>query len=547
MEVIKTNTLSFRYPGSKEYAVDDISVTVFEGEFVVLCGESGSGKTTLQSLLKPEIAPKGEISGEIQLFGKDIKSLDSRESAEKIGFISQNVEYQIVNHTVRNELAFGLQNIGLSNNEITSIIAETAEYFGLSAMMDERVDTLSGGTKQLLVLASQCAMHPKLLILDEPTSQLDPIAAERLLTILRKLCDEYSMTVLISEHRLHNVIPLADKLIVLEGGKVIFDGLPEDIDLTTLKESEFLSFAVPSHMRLCLEMGAGKAPVTLAQGRRFFRERLLSPKHTEIERNGKKENGETAISVKHLYYSYDAENYVLKDFSLRVNSGTIFALMGENGAGKTTALRLLCGSLRSKKGKICFFGKASEKSDIKLAYLPQRCEALFAGMTIREDMQRALKNSKCTKEEKEKLISVQADFFDLGDILERHPYDVSGGQMQKSALAMLMLLEPDIIFLDEPTKGMDNVFKHRFGEKLKQLAKQGRTIFMVCHDTEFCAEYADECALLFDGAVISQQSAKEFFSENYFYTTSARKMTSGIFKNAVTEDEVLDLWRKNLS
>ena len=549
MEAIKVSSLSFKYPKADEYALKEIDFSVGEGEFVVLCGESGSGKTTLQSLLKPFLAPKGEKSGEILVFGKSVEEYSAAEGAKTVGFIQQNVEYQLVTHSVRSELAFALQNLGFSNSEITSRIAESAEFFSLSSILDERVDSLSGGQKQLLTLAAQCAVHPRLLILDEPTSQLDPISAEKLLGVLRKLSDEFSLTVFISEQRLQNVIPLADRLICVEKGRIIFNDRPKKLSSFSPK-SEFLLSAMPPQTRICLSLGAETAPLTIREGRAFLASLVPEAKEKAlIERSRAVPDSETAVRAKSLYYSYDAVNYVLRDFSLEVKKGRIFALLGENGSGKTTALKLLCGILDAKKGKLEIAGVSAKKKKRgfeNAAYLPQKCEALFAGPTIFDDLYSFASSLPLSKDEIKKRIDEVSSFFGIEEILERHPYDVSGGEMQRSALAMLLLKEPDILFLDEPTKGMDSLFKKRFGETLRELAKKGKTVFMVCHDTEFCASFADECAMLFDGRVISESDSRSFFLSNYFYTTAARKMSVDVFENAVTEEEVLALCEKNL-
>ena len=547
MEAVRIENLSFKYPSCEVPALDGVDLSFNEGEFVVLCGRSGSGKTTLQTLLKPELSPKGERGGSIKLFGRDVLSLSQRESAEQIGFIRQNVEYQTVTHSVRSELAFGLENIGLSNHEITARIAESAAFFSLSDMLDERVSSLSGGQKQILSLASQCAMHPKLLILDEPAAQLDPVTAERLLNMLRKLCSEFSMTVLLAEHRLHELVPLADRLIVLEEGKAVFSGAPRNLG-DIINRNAFLFHSLPLQMKL-FPCENGGLPLTVSEGRAQLRRLIPSPQVTSLPEKKEKPNVANALEIKHLYYSYDEGNFVLKDLSLSVKKGGIFALLGENGSGKTTLLRLIGGILKSKRGKISFEGEGKRRSHAcgpKVAMLPQKCEALFAGPTVLDDLMNALEASGLEKDEKLALIQKQAEFFEIEGILSKHPYDVSGGEMQRSALAAVMLAEPDILLLDEPTKDMDELFKKKLGEKLRLLCDCGLTVFAVCHDTEFCAAYADECALLFDGRVISRLPSDEFFSKNYFYTTTACKLSAGIFDSAVTDDQVIELCKRNL-
>lgn len=547
MEIIKLNNLTFSYPGTDKPALSNINLSIRQGEFVVLCGKSGSGKTTLQRLLKPELKPEGSLSGDILLFGENVKKLSARESACKIGFVQQNVEYQLVTHSVRSELAFGLENINLSNEEITARIAETASFFSLSNVLDNRVSTLSGGQKQLLCLASVCAMHPDVIILDEPVSQLDPVTVEKFINVLKKLRDEFSITIIISEHRLEELIPVADKIIALENGQITFCDSPDKM-INKAEKGSFLYDAMPTHLRLCSKLNIQADGITVSDAKKALIKVLPNPEYTSIPSVKSDIADDEALKIKHLYYSYEGNDFVLNDLSLAVNKSCVFALMGENGSGKSTLIKLLTGVLKSKKGSIELFGK--KLKDYKNMYdteasLPQKVETLFAGPTINDDMLSCLAAMKISKAEKQKLINKQADFFGIHHLLKKHPYDVSGGEMQKSALAMVMLKECKILFLDEPTKGMDNSFKKELGDKLTELSENGITVFMVCHDVEFCAVYAHKCALLFDGRIIAQNDTANFFAGNYFYTTTASRMTRGLFVNSVTESMVEELWAKN--
>lgn len=548
MVSFKLNNYSFSYPGEKEAALKDINLEINEGEFIVLCGKSGSGKSTLLRALKPELTPRGKKEGEIIFFGKSQDSFTQRDSAENIGFMLQNVQYQTVTHTVRSELAFALENLGLDSKTIRLRISEICTYFALDKIIDSKTSELSGGQKQLLCLASIVAIHPKAIILDEPTSQLDPMSACSFLDTVQRLCRENAITLIISEHRLENLIPLAHRVIIMEDGKIISNCKGKDIDSALLQENEFVNCSMPFSMKLHSALKLkGEKPMTVARGRSTL-EKAMEGKltYTKCEQSPKKLSDDIAVEMKNVSFAYDSKGYVIKNMSLKINRGSFTALMGANGAGKTTALSLMCGILPCKRGKIKLLGKDIDKCNISFALLPQECESLFGCNTIKEDLEYVLKASGITKDERDRRIKEVCDFTEITPLLLKHPYDVSGGEMQRAALAMVLLREPEIIFLDEPTKGMDNLFKISFAKKIRELCQRGVSVVMVSHDTEFCAEYCDECAMIFDGQCILKENSHDFFSQNYFYTTAANKISRGIFDNAVTGKQVLTLCEKNL-
>lgn len=550
----KIKNLSFFYPDATKAALKNIDLEAEQGEFIVICGRSGSGKSTLLRLLKPEMAPRGKTDGEISFFSKKKEEFSLKESAQNIGFLLQNTQYQAVTHTVRSEIAFGLENLGLDSKAIRLRIAELSAYFSLESIIDKKISELSGGQIQLVCLASIVAMHPKVLILDEPTSQLDPVTASVFLDTVEKLCRENGMTVIITEHRLENVVPVADRVIVMENGEIVNNSSPRDITGELLRENDFMSCSVPVPMRLCSQLGLeGQIPLSVAEGHKML-EALLENKlkYTVPEREERKTSTEIAIRMKNVRYAYDNSGYVLKGMELSVKKGSFTAVLGSNGAGKTTALYLMSGILECKSGKIKLFEKnikkykPSELYSGMVAVLPQKCESLFAGNTVKEDLENILRASGASKEERKQRIEAVSEFTEISSILDRHPYDISGGEMQKAALAMVLLKEPKIIFLDEPTKGMDNLFKKRFAQKITQLCQSGVTVVMVSHDAEFCAEYCDECVMIFDGICALQENKYDFFAQNFFYTTAANKIARDIFPTAVTQRQVLELCKKNL-
>lgn len=548
----RLKNFSFAFPDGKT-ALSSISLEIPHGQFVVLCGKSGSGKTTLLKALKPELSPRGKSSGSIEIFGVEKSALPRRESAEKIGYVLQNFELQAVTHEVKSELFFGLESLGFSPEKASLRAAETAQLFSLEKLLGKRISELSGGQKQLVNLASICAMNPQVLLLDEPTAQLDPVSAQRLIDIVTTLCREYGVTVIISEHRLEKLIPVADRVLVLENGRLANDSPPEKISAAVFENNGFIRACLPFPMRLYYSLGfSGDAPTDIEKGRKWLSSLMKDNEEKAVFQKTPPEEKETAVRVKNLYYSYDGKEYVLKGLNVRVKQGSFFAVLGANSAGKTTFLNLTGGLLKAKKGKIELFSKdinrysSTELYRGNIAFLPQNCESLFAGPTVLDDLKNALAAEKLSETQQTGLIAEVSGFCKIESLLESHPYDISGGELQRAALAMVLLRKPRLLLLDEPTKGMDSLFKIQLAEKLRSLCSGGVTVIMVSHDTEFCAEYCDECALIFDGRCVFCGDAKDFFSENCFYTTAASKMTRGIFKNAVSESEVLALCKKNL-
>lgn len=545
--------LSFSYPSSDKKALSNINLDIKNGEFTVICGRSGSGKSTLLRMLKPELTPHGKIQGKIMFFGKDKKDFSQRESAEKIGYLLQNTEYQTVTHSVRSELSFGLENLGLDSNTIRLRIAEISAYFSLEGILDKKISELSGGKKQLVCLASILSMHPKTVIFDEPTSQLDPMAAEAFLSTVKKLCDENGITVIITEQRLQNIIPMADRVIVMENGRIISDSAPAEIPSSLFSSNEFINLSMPTPMRLFSSLpNNGTLPLTVADARKKLHEILAVSEPITKKNREKIKESEIAVEAKNVWFSYDKKNYILNDFNLKVPKGSFFAILGANAAGKSTALSVMSGLLPCKSGKIKIFGENIKKYSESRFYnefaaiMPQNPESLFSCNTLGEELQKTLSSQKLKTEEKKERISDIADKAEISHLLDRHPYDLSGGEMQRAALALVLLKKPKIIFMDEPTKGMDDVFKKQYAAIIRTLCNEGITVITVSHDTEFCAKYADFCAMIFDGMCVSKAPKDEFFSNNYFYTTNANKIAREYFPDAVTEEEVLGLCIKNL-
>lgn len=547
MEILKIENLTFTYPNSGKPAISNLSFTAEKGQFITLCGMSGCGKTTLLRHLKPCLAPFGEKSGSILFNDSPIESLDAREQASRIGFVQQNPDNQIVTDKVWHELAFGLESLGFSTGEIRSRIAEMASFFGIQTWFDKNVSQLSGGQKQLLNLASVMAMQPSVLILDEPTSQLDPIAAQEFLETLAKINRELGTTIILSEHRLEDAFPISDRVIVMENGSIITDAPPRETG-TLLKEMKNSMFAaLPTPMRIYYFVDNSlDCPVTVREGRKWLDDFANT---NTIDKNAVvcKQPAlfdETAVEVKNAYFRYEKEGEdVIKDLSVKIGKGEFYAIVGGNGTGKTTALSLMSGLNTPYSGKVLIFGTDIKQVPGKysglLGVLPQNPQSLFVKKTLRLDLYDVLEGQKLTQEERKRRVAQVCTMCGLTDLIERHPYDLSGGEQQRAALAKILLLQPQIILMDEPTKGLDADFKQKFSEILTGLRKQGVTVIMVSHDIEFCAKYADRCAMFFNGKIMSEDEPHKFFSGKNFYTTAANRMARGHIPEAVLAEDVI--------
>jgi energy-coupling factor transport system ATP-binding protein len=526
LEAYRIENLTFFYPTRKKAALRNISLKINSGEFITLCGSSGCGKTTLLRHLKPAVALHGEKSGVIFFNGVPIEDVSARDAAAKIGFVFQSPENQIVTDKVWHELAFGLESLGASTSEIRLRVAETANFFGIQEWFHKSVTELSGGQKQILALASVMVMSPSVLIFDEPTAQLDPIAAGEFLSMVAKINRELGVTVILSEHRLEDAFPLSSRVIAMDDGQIV----------SHLKNS-----AMPTPMRVWTACGKkGDCPMTVRDGAEWLATQEIKKFSQEIltEETNKANSMRDclaatdktdlevtrytpAIILKDIFFRYEKNlPDAIKGLSFTANYGEITAILGGNGSGKTTALSIMCGLCKPYRGKII--------AEQKVFALPQNPQALFSAKTVREDLF-----------EISKKIGGVVKLCCLEELLDFHPYDLSGGEQQRAALAKVLLLQPKILLLDEPTKGLDAEYKQIFAAILKKLTNAGAAVVLVSHDVEFCAEYADRCALLFDGAIATENISRKFFSRNNFYTTAANRMARKILPEAITASDII--------
>lgn len=561
MDILQIEDLTFTYPQADKPVLNHFSLNVKQGDFIVLCGVSGCGKTTLLRLIKKQLAPNGNTEGTIFYRGTPISELDLKRSACEIGFVRQDPDLQIVTDRVWHELAFGLENMGFDTQTIRRRVGEMACFFGIDNWFRKRTDALSGGQKQLLNLASVMVMQPELLLLDEPTSQLDPIATADFIATLQKLNRELGLTVILVEHRLEEVFSIADKVCLMEQGRVLFYDSPSQVGslLTQTSPAHPMTGSLPSAARifngLCAggwPSGAEECPLTVRDGR-FFLSGHFHSDTAVTNRSDDLPKGNPAAELSAVWFRYDKDGPdILEDLSLTIYEGEFFALLGGNGSGKSTLINVLTGISKAYHGSIRFFGrpmKSYRKAELflqNLAVLPQNPHFMFIHDRIREDYEQMCETMQLSQQEAAKEIARVSELLQISSILDSHPYDVSGGELQRAALGKILLLKPRLLLLDEPTKGMDAHAKSVLGRHLQQMQQHGVTIFLVTHDVEFAAYYATRCGLLFDRQITSIGNPVTFFADNNFYTTAANRMARRLFPQAITCEDVIKRCRAQM-
>lgn len=564
MEILRVDGLKFSYPNQLKKSLNNINFSIDEGDFVLICGESGCGKSTLLRHLKPELSPHGQVSGDIYYYSQKINDYSSKQLASEIGYVLQNPDSQIVTDKVWHELAFGLENMGLDTQSIRLRVAEMASFFGIQGWFRKNVNDLSGGQKQLLNLASIMAMQPKILILDEPTSQLDPIAAKDFIDTLVRINKELSTTIIMTEHNLEDIYSVCDKVIVMEDGKVICNDTNYKVaDILSGDKNHKMFKSLPTPSKIYNQLNgylecASKSPLTVKDCRQWLNDSMdevtiKKLDDTETEINIDEKDREIAIELKDVYFQYNKiSEPTIRDLSFKVYKGEIYSILGGNGTGKSTTLSLVARQRKPQRGKIFINNIEMKKYNNKslyennLALLPQNPQSLFVFETVREDLEEVLILQNKDRKYIDKGVKRVSKLLDIEHLLEHHPYDLSGGELQRACMAKVMLLNPKIILLDEPTKGLDAYCKEEIGKMLLRLRDMGVTIVVVSHDIEFSARYSDRCAMFFDGSIVSEGTPKEFFLGNNFYTTVSNRIARNIFEDTLIYEDVVSLCKKNI-
>ena len=547
MEILRIENLNFQYVNEEKLVLNDINMSIEEGDFLVLCGATGSGKTTLLKMLKREIAPNGNKRGTIFYQGKDLKEYNDKELVSEIGYVFQNPDSAIVTDKVWHELAFGLENLGYDNQNIRMKVGEIANYFDMQTWFDMDTNSLSGGQKQILNLASVMVMQPKVLLLDEPTSQMDPVSASNFFQTLKKINHELGTTIIIIEHRLEEIFLLADKIALLDDGKLAVYDEVKKASKEILNYSN-ININIPTPLKLYHELECeDEVPLTIKDGKKLLGKYNFS-ENSQYDKPLLREKNK-AIEIKNGWFRYSKNSKdILKGIDLDIRIGEVYSLIGGNGVGKSTLVNVIANNLKLYTGNV----KINEKSISKyknnslysenLVVLPQNPDDLFVSEMVSHELYE-MKN--IYSDNFENRVKEIIDDFDLEELLSRHPYDLSGGEKQKVALAKILLLNPKIILFDEPTKGLDWTSKIKLVEIIKRLKKKNVTCFLVTHDIEFASLVSDYCGLLFNGTIVSENSSNLFFKNNHFYTTATNKLMREINDNIVVYDDMIKWIKEN--
>lgn len=593
--IIQIRDLTFAYAAGDEPVLSDINIDIGSGEFVIIMGSSGSGKTTLLKMLKRNMIPAGRYSGRVYIYGKEADKLTDRENAAGIGYVSQDPDNQIVTDKVWHELAFGLENLGMDNVTIRKKVAEMSEYFGITGWYDREVSKLSGGQKQILNLASVMVMQPGILLLDEPTANLDPLAAIRFLDVVKRINQELGVTVVMVEHNLEHIYADADRIIAIDKGRVAANSSPKKAAADIITAGSFLIEGLPVASRLYSGYNkkngnsvvsynnvnidsnnkdnhilSDEIPLTVKEGRRWYvnykkvygkditkdkdkinnfagksiindkvikkdvleednitgnknKKRIGFIKKNNLENKSSRKNTDnienTVCQLKNVSYSYNKKlPYIIDGVDVSFKEGQITAILGGNGEGKSTMLKLIAGIIEPVRGKII--------SNKRIIMLPQDPKAVFTEVSVEEELAEVLMDkgngiyNNMPMEDKREIVEQIIEEFGLNDIRKNNPYDISGGQQEKLAIAKVLLLKPEVLLLDEPTNGLDPYFKKTLGKLLKKINAGGVTIIIVSHDLEFVDSFCDDVIMLFDRKVAAQDSTHKFLRDNMFYTTN---------------------------
>ena len=557
MEQIKISGLNFSYPDSDGKSLTNVNLSIREGDFLLIFGRSGCGKTTFLKQLKPAVTPFGKRSGSILFCGTEIGALSLREQSGRIGYVSQSPDNQIVTDKVWHELAFGLESLGCDSGTIRLRVAEMASFFGIQSWFFRPVTDLSDGQRQILNLASVMVMQPEVLLLDEPTSQLDPVATSNFVQMLRKINEELGVTVVVSEHHLEEVLPVCSRVVFMEKGRIAADTRPSEIGGAMKKLNSDMAAALPACVRICAEFETGETPVTVKGARQWLERRVrprpkTGPKAGPGGRRRPEKKEEPAVVLDDVWFRYDRKSAdIVRGVSLKIRRGVLYSILGGNGVGKSTLLSVIGGIGRPYRGKVTLLGRDLERIGRGERYrgllgcLPQDPRDLFRRSTVGQDLEDMADEACRGGAAAGARLSGLVDFFRLKPLLGRHPFDLSGGELQCAALAKVLLTEPKILLLDEPTKGIDSVFKKKLADLFAALKRAGKTIVMVSHDLDFCASCSDDSALMFNGEILSENATRKFFIGNSFYTTSANRIARRVFPEALTCEEVIRSCREH--
>lgn len=540
LALFKIKNLTYYYPDSATPALSGIDLEIDEGEFILVTGASGSGKSSLARVLAGLVPDfyGGRFYGRVTLRGREVRDIDRRTLTGQVGMVFQDPEKQLVMTGVEAEIAFGLENLGFSQAEMRRRVAEVTGFLGLGRLKKEYTANLSGGEKQKLILAAVLAMHPRVLVLDEPTSQLDPLAAEDLFNLLKRLNEELGYTIILIEQRLERCFHLAGRVLVMSGGKILRDDSPAGIAGWASGNDLRLMPPVP---RLFSAAGFANIPVTVAEGRKklkkIFKQHSLDGGASRYGQADVQAAGcAVLMELRNIWFSYPGGREALRDVSLQIHKGEFVAVLGENGAGKSTMLKNMAGLLRPDRGKVIFKGKAMEQNNPGplIAFLSQNPNDYLFQDTVEEELFFTLKNFGLPDDG---IVEQLLDELKLSGVKLANPRDLSSGERQRVALASILAARPELLILDEPTRGLDYRLKSELGAFLAGLVTAGKSVVLVTHDVEFAAEYATRVVMMSDGNIVSAGPTHEVMEESVFFTTQIGKLFRDFHGGVLTFEE----------
>ncbi|MEE8824278.1 putative HMP/thiamine import ATP-binding protein YkoD [Lentilactobacillus sunkii] len=540
-ELIKVDHLTFTYPDQKTPVIDDVNLVINRGQFVVIAGATGSGKTTLINHFKKELVPNGDRQGQVLINQKPISKLSKLESAKTVGYVAQDPTIQPIMSTVIDELAFALENVGEPSDEIERRIAELANYLGLDQLLHQSIESLSGGQLQLVNLASVLILRPEVILLDEPAAQLDPLSTQHFFEVLNRVHEELGITIVMTEHHLGSVLAFADRLILLQGRHVSFDGLPR-VGIAKMAADSQLRYFVPqvSHLFLDTNKKLTKLPISVAEGQKRISDEKIKFV-SAIKPTIPAVSEDHMLTAKNLTFSFDKQRNVIDRLDLTISSGDWLSIVGKNGSGKSTLLNILAGLRIPQHGKAKVANQVVWKiptaSRIQtISFLSQTPSLQFGEETVEKELMKQAHELRLDFPDKQAKMMI--DRLHLSAVADQSPFDISGGQQQVLGVALALLAKPKLLILDEPTKGLDPYTKHFLGQILQEVNTSGMTILMASHDMEFSAAYSKHCAFMFDGHLNTVLPTREFFANNFFFTTSINRLLRVQVPMAIMPEDV---------
>ncbi len=540
MAYIEINNLNFAYPMEREKTLKNVNLHLEKNDFLMITGRSGSGKSTLARAIAGTVPNfySGSIGGEIKIGGRSLKDMSHRERAEKVTMVFQDPEIQLMMNKVHREVAFGLENIGVEEDIIKRRVYEALQFSGILHLADRDIASLSGGEKQKVAVASALVYMPDCIILDEPTSQLDPSSAEEMLNIVKKINEELGITIIVIEQRVNRWFDTVDSIAVMDNGILeLFENKKDFYYNCNKRQFMFM----PDYLKFFKKMGFENMPDNFKDARvKILNSSLNVKPENEVAADEIQGDKNEILSVKKLNCKYGSKQ-VLKDVGFTVKKGEFIAIMGANGAGKSTLLKTILG-LKKYEGTIKIYGKDAAKMDIRLiarhiGYVSQNPNDYLSKNSVYDEVRFTMDNYGIYDEKVVENILRELEIYDLKD---KNPRDLSGGQKQRVAIASVLVLQPDVVFLDEPTRGLESGLKYKLGKLLQNLNKKGTSIVLVTHDTDFASNFCRRYMIMFNGSIVADGDKKKVLGDGIFYTTSMNKLLRDRDNSIFTLKEALE-------